>query len=500
MADDEKPGRGRKSVGQADQRPGSSKFPPAEGESAEPPFRPAVKQQEDQQYGVPVAEGMRTKEFSSQEKTVVGALLSYRTRRYEQITHLHGLRSTLGAMNYAHPLFSRFWIPAMEQDPHLIYGMRMLYAPVLTKAQFKVHGDPEVAKFVDRQLKRFWITGLPYSLSSLRYGYVGCETIYRYNRRTRYVEFDRLKYIAPTDVEPILVDGSLRGMRIKRGIRYDADDAPDGKNFYIGLPKMLWSVHDKTYDRWWGRSRYAGAFIPWYEYWQPKGFRNIRHLAMYKYSFRGPNIGYPQGAEQDPITGAAIPNVLKAEQMADQAEAGSTLIYPTSPQEYGGWEIGEPTVLQIPDALMEYGDDLKREKWEGLGVPPEVAESEDTGSFAGRRVPQQAFYSNEQEIVNEQYSDFDEQNLRYLVELNFGPDADYEIEPIPIIVTLQKEEQAQVTGHLPGDEEDNFYGEEEDGDSFPGEVSQMEDGRIEDRKSNGYNRLEKGLAKSAKRK
>ena len=463
-----------------------------------------------QAFDMPQTPTSRQRPFSPQEEAVAKKLLTINTKRYEQVTPLHGLRSTLGALDYNQPIFARFWIPAMEQDPHLIYGFRMLTGPVLTKAKFKINSDmPEVAEFVDRMIKRFWLTGVHYSLTSLRYGFCGCETIYKYNRKTKYIEFDKLKYLHPNDVTPVLVDGLLKGMKVKRVKERDGTD----KEQYLGLPKMLWSVHERSYDRWWGRSRYTGAFIPWYEYWQPKGFRNIRHLGMYKYSFRGPNIGYPEGSQQDPVTGEQVPNVLRAEEMADRAEAGATLIYPTVNQEYGGWEVGEPTVMNIPDALLQYGNDLKHEKWEGIGVPPEIAESDEGGggSFSGRRVPQQAFFSNEQEIANEQVFDFDEQNLRYIVALNFGPDADYEIEPVPIIVTLQQEEMAQVTGHMPGDPNDTsgIYGDAgladgeegvDDGGEEEGGLSALSNGRIEDRKSNPFNKAEKAAADKGKKK
>lgn len=448
--------------------------------------------------GPNVASSQRLKVFSPQEEEVARNLLAVLTKNYEQPTPFHGLRQTMGVLDYNQPLFARFWIPAMQQDPHLIYGIRMLNAPVMTKAKFKINAtNPEVAEFVDRMIKRFWFTGLPYTLTSLEYGYCGVEVLYKYNRQTRFIEYDKVLYRHQYHTEPILVDGAFKGMRVKH-VRDKDTTSLDTQ--YVGLPKCLWSVHDRKYDRWYGRSRYAGAFIPWYEYWQPKGFRNIRHLAMYKYSFRGGSIGYPEGAQVQ-TDGTKLHNVVVASKMADRAEAGATLIYPTSAQEFGGWEINDPVAMQIPEALLDYGDDLKREKWEGLGVPPEVAESEDSGGFAGRRVPQQAFYSNEQEIANEQVFDFDEQNLRYLVALNFGHQEDYEIEPIPIIVTLQQEEMAQVTGHMPGDPNDTsgIYGEAGLADGEEGEndmgVSGMPDGRLEDRKANAFNAKEKAFAK-----
>lgn len=466
--------------------------------------------------------------------------VSLKTRKKLSRTYTRGYKGPMAGLrhqavlNSNEPLFFRYWIPAMMRDPHMWYGIEMLKGPIISKAKFTIESeDSAVQEYAQRQLNRFLTRGLPVSLKCLIYGYCGLETKYKFNRNQEVMDFDKFHYIHPNDVRPVLEDGELRGMMVRRiqpskrqqsttaqGSQYQERQtpAPSGNSyqngaydfqqgFYLGLPKIFWAVHDKTYHPWYGRSRLEGAFIPWYETWQPQGFRNIRHLWMYKNAFDSGVIKYPEGSTQDEY-GNEILNIDLATQMLDRKETGGGFALPsTISGEEGGWDWIPPEGIPVPDGLFEYGDSLRDEKWEGIGVPPEVAKSEDSGSFAGRRVPQQAFYSFLQEIANEQVFDWDEQCLQFLVRLAFGPEAEYTINPIPILLTLQQEEMGTVTGHMPGDENDDFYsggGASEPGmDGNGGSEFQEEplsNGRIEDRSTNGFNKAEQIATKNSKSK
>ena len=137
------------------------------------------------------------------------------------------------------------------------------------------------------------------------------------------------------------------------------------------------------------------------------------------------------------------------------------------------WEVETAVGIPVPDGLIEYGEILGDEIWEGLGIPPEVVSADGTGAFAGRRIPQQAFYSVLQEIINEHIIDADEQIFRNLVHMNFGP-VDYEINTISLLDTLQEEEMGLITC--------KSVDEEEGGD-----------GKIEDRTSNSHNKNEETI-------
>lgn len=442
---------------------------------------------------------------ASPNKELVQKLLGVRTRNYRGPLNRFGGDRVLDS---SHPIFMRYYTGAMLRDPDIKYGIEMLRGPIISKAKFKVvSSDPEVAEFVDRQIKRFWTVGAPMSLACLKYGYIGLETVYRWNEEHNFMEFDKFKFLHPNDTRPVIREGALVGMIVKRirkyfpgygaefnSVRGEVDFDVRQAGVFLAVPKMFWTVNDRETHRWYGASRLEGAFLPWYETWQPQGYRGIRHGWFYKNCYDAGMIKYPRGATPDE-NGVPIPNVQIAQEILDRRETGAGIAIENSILETGGWEWTPPASSPAPDGLFDYGEALRDEKWEGIGVPPEVAKAEQTGSFAGRRVPQQAFYSFLQEIANYQMYDFDEQNLRYITKLNYGPEATYEIEPIPILVTLQQEEMGGITGHLPGDENDDFYSGGQNGAGGSG--MQQSGGRVEDRDSNGFNMAEKKFTANA---
>jgi hypothetical protein len=137
-----------------------------------------------------------------------------------------------------------------------------------------------------------------------------------------------------------------------------------------------------------------------------------------------------------------------AQEMVDKMVTGTGVTFPVvgpgGNGQLGGWLIEDAKPISIPEGLLEYGDSLNDEIWEGMGIPPEVARAEGTGAFAGRRVPQQAFYSTLQQIMQDVISDADEQIFKPLVNLNYGLNDPYEIECVGLMQTEDEEEQGSV--------------------------------------------------------
>ena len=99
---------------------------------------------------------------------------------------------------------------------------------------------------------------------------------------------------------------------------------------------------------------------------------------------------------------------------------------------------------QIPAGLMEYGQSLKEELFEGMGIPPEVFQNATSGfgAASGRQIPEEAFFSILQEMTQWLIADADNQIFRHLVRINFG-DVPYEI--VPFGLTGKAEErEAQI--------------------------------------------------------
>ena len=373
-------------------------------------------------------------------------------------------------INVNRPIFYRgMYVPQMLSDPRVSFGVKLIKGPILSKAKFIVETqNEEVHDFLVRQIVRFWIKGAPISLDSIIYGFSGSEIIYKFNQEKQIIDFHKLKAIHASDVKPYvhIEKDELVAMEVSK-IKHRA--GAEGKTkVYVKKPKFFWSVHDRTYNRLYGRSRLEGAFVPWYEIWMQRGYRSIRQMWFYKNAYRSCLLRVPKGSTKDE-NGNEVANMKLAAEMADRFVTGSSLILPKEPDGQNDWEFEPAVGIPVPDGLLEYGEILGDEIWEGLGIPPEVVSADGTGAFAGRRIPQQAFYSVLQEIINEHIIDADEQIFQPLVNLNFGP-VDYEINTISLLDTLQEEEMGLITGKS-GDE----------------------DQKIEDRNSNPHNKNEETI-------
>lgn len=436
----------------------------------------------------------------------VKKLLNLYTKDYRGPTWNSGLYGTV--ITNSKLIFYRSYVPLMLKDPHLWFGMELLKGPIISKAKYIVESaDATVQEYVQRQIDLFWKRGVAKALDCLSWGYNGCEIVYDFNHDKGWVEFKDLEYIHPRDCRPVTRNGKLIAMQVRNSSKEHSEP------IYLKRPKFLWTVNEPMYNKWYGRSKLEGAFDSWWEAWGQKGYRAIRHLWFYKNAFSGGTLYFPDGSTPDPETGAEISNAIIAQEMLDRKETGGSLALPQKTGDNREWEWEEAKGNPIPEGLLEYGDLLRDEMWEGIGVPPEVARQEDSGGFAGRRVPQQAFYSMSQQTADNMCYNFDEQCIRHNVNRLFGP-VDYLITPISILQTLQEEEMGLVTGKLPGqgggevdengqpiEEEEQELDEEgnpiEDetlvdavkGDDRPNQIGK--NGKVEDRASNAHNMKQK---------
>ena len=213
-------------------------------------------------------------------------------------------------------------------------------------------------------------------------------------------------------------------------VRNSRESASSKRKIFIGGPKAFWHVHWRDHHPWFGRSRLVGSFPPWWETWTDDGYRDIRRLYFHKYAFDGGTIYYPPGSTPDQ-NNVRRPNLDIARDAFEKKKTGGITFLPNTTDEGNRqWEVLPPHIASAPPGLLEYGQELRDEILEGMGVPPEVARAEGAGAFAGRRVPQQAFYAILQELVQWLISDADSQLFQPLVSLNFGKNHHrYEIKP-----------------------------------------------------------------------
>lgn len=324
------------------------------------------------------------------------------------------------------PTFTLGNVKDMLPDPRIQYGLWLIKGPIgsarpVCKVKCK---DLRVQTFLRTNIARFWTVAVNRALRAIEWGYSPHEIIYRQGH-DGLIHFHNLRDFYPTDVELFSLAGKFCGFRIK----HKTGKVPE----YLGTPKAFLHVHGREHNPYYGRSRLYSAYVPWWEKWGLGGYRDIRRLWYFKCSYDGGAIFYPPGSTKDDM-GAPISNRKLAQEIIEKKRAGGTLAMPASVADSGApaWSYQPPEANASPTGLLEYGDKLDDEQLEAMGIPPEIISSggdQGFGSSTGRQIPQTAFYSTLQELMQWLLYDLDEQILQFLVRWNFGRSTEYEIEP-----------------------------------------------------------------------
>lgn len=367
------------------------------------------------------------------------------------------------------PIFNYLLVREMLQDPRITYGLRLLKGPIVQSTQFEIASvTGEVDDYIHAQLERFWRFSAIKALKALEWGYSGHECLYL--ERGPYVTFEILKDMDPPDLTCVTYRGEVVGMKV-RNVR----GKEIGKNqCYVGIPKAFWHVHDRDRHPFYGLSRLYGCHVPWWEVWSEGGYRDVRKLWFHKNAFEGGVMYHPPGVTrlQD---GAVVSNKDLARELIEKKRTGGVLTLPNTVTGPSGdaraWEYQPPQGNTIPSGLLEYGELLRTEELEAMGIPPEIVESQSSegfGSSSGRQIPQMAFFSILQDIAAWLLYDFDKQILRHLVRINFGDEAamSYEVKPLPLIETVMMSQEGGGDGQEEQevDEDGNPIDENEEGE------------------------------------
>lgn len=336
------------------------------------------------------------------------------------------------------PPFTFQVINWMLADFRIRWGLWLLKGPILCKSKFFVKCDnPEVKEFLVDQITRFWRTSAMRAMKAFEFGYSCSEVVYKTEEGN--IQFDYLKDLQAVDCKALTIKGSVAGALV--------DKVPKVGKLILGGPKKFWHIHNREYHPYYGCSRLYGSYMPWIEIWGPNGYRDSRKLYFHKYAYSGGGIYVPQGKSQTGTDPSGAPsytdNWILGRQMVEALKSGGVWTLPGTMDENGNrlWERVSPDVTSPPTNLMEYGETLKDEEWEGMGIPPEIARAEGTGAFAGRAVPLMGFYTTLQELVYWLIHDADEQIFRELVDYRFGEGVAYEIIPFSLMDEALKDEK-----------------------------------------------------------
>lgn len=344
------------------------------------------------------------------------------------------------------PPFSQRWIPTMLRDSRVQFGLRIIKGTCLAGSRFYIE-DPdsqgaehsELKEFLIKNIVRFWRWSAIKAMRAVEWGFSGTEAMF--NVRKDLVCFDNLRSIHPKDVKVLTVDGEKVGVSVRnvKGHR---------GRVYLGGPKGFWHVQNREDFPYYGLSQLFGSFEPWLEFYSDGGAKDVRRLYYHKYAFSGETGYFPVNTEPSEAGGpGATSNRDTMRGIMEKRRAGAATFFPNRYDAQGNkeWEIIPAQAGPGSGDLLEYHRDLKGEIFEGMGIPSEVVEAAEVGSgWAGRRVPQTAFFSILQDIVNWLIFDFDSQILRPLVTLNFGiKDPEYEIVPFGLLEGTGEQERKE---------------------------------------------------------
>ena len=325
-----------------------------------------------------------------------------------------------GISTYKQPVFSEQMVEEMIIDPRVKFGLSLIKGPMISKAKMKVESEnEEVKEFVIKMINSFWLNGAVQALKAVEWGHSGSEVLYKQDEKTGQIIYAGLKDFHSSSVKIVTQNGERCGLLIKD---FMTVSMKTGKAVYLGGPKAFHHVHSREIHPFYGRSRLYGAHIPWNEIWSQGGYRDIRRMWFYKNAFTGGTLYHPNKIYTMP-DGRQVHSQDWGQEMVEKMKTGAVWTLPNDVDKNGNrqWEYNEAKGNTIPAGLFTYGDSLRIEILEALGIPYEVIESsgnEGFGSSSGRAIPETAFYSILQEELNWLIYDFVEQIIKPMVQIN----------------------------------------------------------------------------------
>lgn len=349
------------------------------------------------------------------------------------------------------PFFTWLDVPRMVRDPHVRFLERMWRAPFQqVKWQVKAE-DPRVAKFVGTTLRRFWRNSLPRLLARyFRFGYApgGAEFVARGGT----VRLDRVRAVEPLDAQPRMWArgpnaGQPAGFTLRNAASTDA---------WVGPPHAFWFAGFAELTPWFDMPPLAGMFDPWLEKNTRGGALHLRKLGMRRHSIPKQVLRHPpgmvaMGTEENP---QEVDAQDVARQILDYGEAGADITLtnepnPSDPSKYN-WEYDEKTGPSVGNALEQirnYVKDTDDDMAKAIGFPSEIYEAADVGSgWSGRMIPLIQMLGGVDELAGLAIEAADGGWMRGLVDVNFGSETWYEIEPQSLVEQVQQQAKSGKDG------------------------------------------------------
>jgi hypothetical protein len=309
---------------------------------------------------------------------------------------------------------------------------------------------PEVEEFVLEQGARYWDRGIVKLQGGYEYGWMGCECLYTDDEGP--LRWDDFVQFSPRDVFLLTQDYEPVGVRVKQVRSKGQVDLWLGNETIPG--KAIWYAHNPRYNSFYGQSQLMGAWRPWRRLAWKDAAETVVDTGVYRFAYAGPVVRYPE--EDLQVAASNIPATSLdsqgrprryardlARQIAEWLKAGAGVGMPSTKYavEMGGgdkWAMELPKSTLDVQGLIAYVQYLSDQISYGIGVPPELLDSGETGSgYSGRAIPMEAFLAGQQRIADNLLNLFIRNVLKPLVRWNFGP-VKWDLKLRPLLETKRK--------------------------------------------------------------
>lgn len=392
-------------------------------------------------------------------------LLKTRTAGYKPA--VGGAASNLWGLS-ARRGFTLNQVEVMREDGQVDLCLKYKGTPLYTATVGVKATEQAVAQFVRKQFDRLWKKSLGVVLEAFPYGRSASEVLYR--KRGGLYQFDTLKYLAPKDTNIYTLDGRRYAVELtanRGGDRYGHDVTGDPGSVELpckaawGRPaKGFWYVHQPIYDQWYGRSCLIGAWYPWRLKTLPGGgAMDAIGKWYYRHAYRGYTIRHPDQVHQDDPNAAPIDAQSLARQLAESIKTGADITLSSAKDAEGKdylWKVETHGEINGSGADMTgyVKDFLDVLIQRGIGIPDGIITDGPGQGYAGRKIPEDAYYTACELDLNAIVELFDDEVVRPLVRLNFGRGARYEVNPGTLVPARQMagQQPGQEGGQRPGNE------------------------------------------------
>lgn len=351
-------------------------------------------------------------------------------------------------------------VPRMMRDAQVLQGLQARTA-ILVQAKWKVKSkDEAVAKFVDSTIGTLWKKVMPKIMEDyFTWGYSPSVMTFEMDKDNK-VKLLGGRVIPPSLALPRVMNKP--GKDYGKYVGFDLSGAQgigrdDGQ--FIAVPHAFWFAGNERRCEFFDNSLLMGAFVPWLEKNERGQGLAARQLYFRRCAFSLGSLYHPLG--ETSVNGVMVDNRDLATYISDNIQNGWCMIFPDTrtpddnrnePQ----WRFEPGSSNSDNSKLIEYIHELDKEISIGLGIPPEVLEASEVGSgWSGRAIPRDMLFCASDRIVSQFLDSFDLQVLRDMVAYNFGENAEYELDAIPLVESMNPQNQQQqqppgMPGGMPG--------------------------------------------------